>query len=542
VRATRNAECVGPPNTGSIFVAGDEVTPSPLFSGLDRVEDPRDGSRLILSWGPAVSLNPTANVVYDIFRVAHVEHGTMQNDPTFEPSEANRIATVNGTSYVDTGLEMAQVYYYIVQARDTSNGQVDTDNTGNRQVRFNAPTIAQVAPNPPFPIENFETAAASNRFLPPLTESAANPNQALTTFQRITVANLGHPSPGKMYAPDFSPGHEAGLPDEAGTGHGGQSDFHTQIGPFNGAGNQSLTETSIMEFDNFINAEARFDGGNIEVKVGAPFVAGDATPFPDNATTFDLGDYIIEGGYNGKLDGELPAGGVFGSPLQGRRAYTGVKGLHKVRAVLRSFAPGGQHNPQGLPVYIRFRMSSDVATANGVDAGWFVDNLVINNLACRVNVASAETGATAAGSSTYVNNNYSAAGAIDGDRTGRDWANGGGWNDNTRDVWPDWLQINFNGSQTINEVRVYTLQNDYRNAGEPTEATPANLYGLLDFDVQIWNGSQWVTIQSINGNDRALRVVTFPDVTTDRLRIFVRNGREHFSRVIEVEAFGCAGQ
>ena len=57
--------------------------------------------------------------------------------------------------------------------------------------------------------------------------------------------------------------------------------------------------------------------------------------------------------------------------------------------------------------------------------------------------------------------------------------------------------------------------------------------------MQYWDGSAWATTQAVNGNDRALRVVTFPDVTTDRIRIFVRNGREHFSRVIEVEAFGC---
>ena len=41
--------------------------------------------------------------------------------------------------------------------------------------------------------------------------------------------------------------------------------------------------------------------GVVEIKVGAPFAQGDATPFPDNTTTWDLGDYIIEGYY--KSDG-----------------------------------------------------------------------------------------------------------------------------------------------------------------------------------------------------------------------------------------------
>jgi Fungalysin metallopeptidase (M36)/Fungalysin/Thermolysin Propeptide Motif len=551
--AQPNPDCVSGANTQSITATGLALIPPPVFAGVDRVEDARDGARLILSWGPAVSLHPPTAIVYDIYRVDHVDHGTMQNDPTFTPAPANKIATVSGLSYVDAGLELAHVQYYIVQARDTISGEVDTNNTGNRVTKFNAPTIPLAAANPPFPLENFETAAAGSRFTPPLTESAANPNQNSATFQRITVANLGHPSVGKMYAPDYSPGHEIDNCTDSDTGVfsgcGGPSDFYAQIGPFNGVGNPALTSTSIMEFDNTVNAEDHFDGGNIEVKVGAPFAPGDTTPFPDNTTTFDLGDYLIEGGYTGKLDGPL-AEPVRGSELQGRRSYTGVKPLHHVRAVLHDFAPGGVHNPTGLPVFIRFRMTSDPATANGLDAGWFVDNLVINNLACHVNVAHRDTGATAEASSTYASNNFQPSGAIDGDRKGADWANGGGWNDNTRDVWPDWLQVNFNGSQTITEVRVYTLQNDFRNPVEPTPATPADLYGIEDFQVQYWNGSAWVVADdpatagvvegNVVGNNKAMTVILLPSgVTTDRIRVHVTKGRAHFSRVIEVEAFGC---
>jgi hypothetical protein len=549
-----NPDCVSGANTSSATVTGPALIPAPVFGGVDRVDDARDGSRLILSWGPAVSLNPT-KIVYDIYRVPHIEHGTGQNDPTFTPSASNKIATVTGLSYVDAGLELAHVYYYIVQARDTATGMIDTNNTGNLVAKFSAPTIPQAAANPPFPLENFETAAASGRFTPPLTESGTNPNQASQTFQRITVANLGHPSVGKMYAPEFSPGHEVnGCDPDPGpfTGCGGASDFYTQMGPFNGSGNPALTSTSIMEFDNAINAEGTFDGGVVEAKVGAPFAPGDASPFPDNAATFDLGDYLFEGGYTGKLDGPL-AEPVRGSELQGRRAYTGVKPLHHVRAALHNFAPGGLHNPNGLPVYIRFRMTSDPATANGVNAGWFIDNLVINNLACHVNVAGANTGATAEASSTFTSRNYAPAGAIDGDRKGQDWENGGGWNDNTRDVWPDWLQVNFNGSQTLSEVRVYTLQNDFRNPAEPTPLTSASLYGIEDFEVQYWNGSAWVVLDDpatpgvvegqVVGNDKAMRVILIPSgVTTGKIRIHVTKGREHFSRVVEVEAFGCNAQ
>ncbi len=541
VRAARNADCVSPGNTDNIMVTGPAAVPGPLFAGVNQVSDLNDGSRLLVSWLPASSLNPGANIVYDIFRVTEAEHGDGTLDTTFTPTAGNRITPpsgVTGTSFVDAGLVLAQPYYYIVQARDTNGGGLDSGGLGNRVARFNAPTILQVSGTPVFALETFETAAASARFTPPLTESTTNPNQDSQTFQRITVANLGSPTVGKMYAPDFSPGHEHGLPDPAGTGHGGQSDFSVIVG---GPTGLMLTSTSIMEFDNFINAEDRFDGGVIEIAVGAPTF--NSTPFPDNTTTWDAGDYIIEGGYNSKLDGQLPGGG-FGSALQGRRAYAGVKPLHRVRIALANFAPGAVHNPTGQPVFIRFRMSSDVATANGVDSGWFIDNLVINNLSCFVNVAAAETGATATASSTYSTRNYSPEGAIDGDRKGQDWENGGGWNDDTRGVWPDDWTVNFNGTQSISEIRVFTLQNDFRNPIEPTPLTPADLYGILDFEVQTCNGATCTTIPvigTVTGNDKAMRVfVMSTPVNATGVRIKVNNGRVHFSRIVEVEAYGCA--
>ena len=341
-----NPDCVSGANTSSITVTGPAIIPPPVFAGVSRVDDPRDGSRLVLSWGPAVSLNPPSSIVYDVYRVDHVNHGDGTQEPTFTPDGSNKITTVSGLSYVDAGLELAHVYYYLVQARDTTTGQIDTDNTGNRAAKFNAPTINQAASNPPFPLENFETAAASSRFTPPLTESGGNPNQNSATFQRITVAGLGHSSAGKMYAPDYSPGHEIDNCTDSDTGVfsgcGGPSDFYAQIGPFNGLGNPALTSTSIMEFDNFINAEATFDGGNIEVKVGAPFAPGDATPFPNNVTTFELGDYLIEGGYTGKLDGPVsgasPRLGAAGPALLYRSQATAPRprGAAQLRAGWRA--------------------------------------------------------------------------------------------------------------------------------------------------------------------------------------------------------------
>ena|GEM_PF-561160 len=171
----------------------------------------------------------------------------------------------------------------------------------------------------------------------------------------------------------------------------------------------------------------------------------------------------------------------------------------------------------------------------------------------RVNLAAATAGATAVASSTFVGTRtYPPSTAIDGDRTGVNWENGGGWNDGTRGIFPDSLQVNFNGAKTINEIRVYTLQNDYKSGQEPTTSTLATSYGILDFEVQycttgtctVSNDTGWATVPNgqVTGNDKALRVFTFPDVTTTMIRVVITNSRSFYSRIVELEAFGCATQ
>ncbi len=157
------------------------------------------------------------------------------------------------------------------------------------------------------------------------------------------------------------------------------------------------------------------------------------------------------------------------------------------------------------------------------------------------NYAASANGGSATASSFHPDRNYMPSGAIDGDAIGLNWENNGGWNDGTRGEWPDWLEVAFNGSKTINQIRVYTLQNDFHNPVQPTFTTPADLYGIRDFDVQYWDGLQWVTVPGGNvlGNDKAMRVFLFSDVTTTKIRVLVNMGRVHFSRITEVEAFGC---
>ncbi len=153
------------------------------------------------------------------------------------------------------------------------------------------------------------------------------------------------------------------------------------------------------------------------------------------------------------------------------------------------------------------------------------------------NWAAASSGATASASSSY-NSSFPPSATIDGDRKGTAWGNGGGWNDGTAGVFPDWLQINFNATRTISNVTVYTLQDNYSNPIEPTDTTTFSLYGLTAFDVQVFNGSTWTTVASISGNNNVKRSVNFPAVTTTAIRIVCNNALAGFSRITEVEASG----
>jgi hypothetical protein len=154
------------------------------------------------------------------------------------------------------------------------------------------------------------------------------------------------------------------------------------------------------------------------------------------------------------------------------------------------------------------------------------------------NVALAANGGSATASSTY-SSGYAPSGAINGDRKGLNWGAGGGWNDATSNTWPDWLEIDFSGSKTINEVDVFTLQDNYQSPSDPTPTMTFSQYGVTDFQVQYWTGSQWLTVPNgvVSGNNLVWRQVTFGALTTSAIRVWVTGALNTFSRITEVEAY-----
>lgn len=83
----------------------------------------------------------------------------------------------------------------------------------------------------------------------------------------------------------------------------------------------------------------------------------------------------------------------------------------------------------------------------------------------RTNVALSSNGAIGSASSE-MDANRTALAAINGDRRGIHWgsdpATGSGWHDATNnDYTNDWLQVDFNGSKTIDEIDVFSVQDTF---------------------------------------------------------------------------------
>jgi len=155
-----------------------------------------------------------------------------------------------------------------------------------------------------------------------------------------------------------------------------------------------------------------------------------------------------------------------------------------------------------------------------------------------INVAAQVNGGVASASSTY-SSAFPVAAVNDGNRLGNRWAQGGGWNDASSSSFPDWVQVNFAGTRSINRIEVFTLPDNYAAGEAPTPSTTFSLYGITDFTVQTWNGAAWVTVPggSVIGNNLVWRSFSFPAVSTDRIRITVNKALYWYSRILEIEAW-----
>ena len=90
------------------------------------------------------------------------------------------------------------------------------------------------------------------------------------------------------------------------------------------------------------------------------------------------------------------------------------------------------------------------------------------------------------------------------------------WHSAAGALKPDWLQIEFAGSKTIDEISIVTQQDAYASPVFPTATHSFTLYGLREFTVQYWDAAAagWATVAggAVSGNARLWRRVTFAAV------------------------------
>ncbi|HEV7473972.1 MAG TPA: Ig-like domain repeat protein, partial [Pyrinomonadaceae bacterium] len=211
-------------------------------------------------------------------------------------------------------------------------------------------------------------------------------------------------------------------------------------------------------------------------------------------------------------------------------AVTNGSGVATIlNASLAALAPGTY--PSGVAA--SFAGDANYAASNGTSS--LTVNTPTNN------VALASNGASASASSQY-GALFPASGVIDGEHHGNNWGSGGAWNDGTLGSFPDNVEVNFNASQSINEIDVYTLKDDYNSGSTVTGATTFTSYGITDFEVQYWNGSGWVVVPggTVTGNNLVKRKFVFTAIATNRIRVVVNGSADGYSRVVELEAFSCA--
>lgn len=169
--------------------------------------------------------------------------------------------------------------------------------------------------------------------------------------------------------------------------------------------------------------------------------------------------------------------------------------------------------------------------------------LATKDFALRTNFASATNGATATAQ------NYTQDGVLPGMHFQPSYANDGihylhppdgdhAWRD--EHGLPSWLQIDFNGSKTIDEIDVFTIADYPTYFSEPSATLTFSEYGATAFTVEYWSGTAWATVPggTITGNNLVWKKLNFSPITTPKIRVLQNASSDGIARIVEFEAWG----
>ena len=112
------------------------------------------------------------------------------------------------------------------------------------------------------------------------------------------------------------------------------------------------------------------------------------------------------------------------------------------------------------------------------------------------------------------------------------------WNDGTRNAFPDWIEVDFGVTRKIDWINVFTLPDNLNDPPDPDLNEKFSLHGITDFDVQYWTGQAWRNVPggAIRNNRNVWRRISFPELTTRKIRVVVLNALGGESRITEIEA------
>ena len=112
------------------------------------------------------------------------------------------------------------------------------------------------------------------------------------------------------------------------------------------------------------------------------------------------------------------------------------------------------------------------------------------------------------------------------------------WNDGTPNQFPDWIEVDFDVTRKIDWINVFTLPDNLNDPPDPDPNEKFTLHGITDFDVQYWTGRAWRTVPGgvIRGNRNVWRKISFPEITTRKIRVVVWGALGGESRISEIEA------
>jgi hypothetical protein len=101
---------------------------------------------------------------------------------------------------------------------------------------------------------------------------------------------------------------------------------------------------------------------------------------------------------------------------------------------------------------------------------------------------------------------------------------------------PTTVTVDFGVTRSITGINVFGLKNPASYTTAPSTADTSTANPLVDFTIDYWNGSSWVNLQTITGNNKTRRDFTFGAVSASKIRVTCTAAPSGFA-IVEIEAW-----